>query len=320
MNWRELKENGHTVLAGAVSGGLDSCTVTHWLTTKGFDVRCYTVDLAQPDEESLDAIAQRMEACGATAAELVDGREALAEAGLKVLQSQARYEGGYWNTTGIARPDHGAGHPAPDRRRRDRRAVPRRDRPGQRPGALSAGRQHAVARPGRLRALARPGVRRRVPGPRADGGVLRRQRPADQAAERGHLLDRRQLPRPDPRGGRPGGRGQAAGVRRAGHGRLAVGRAVDGRGGVHTLGAGRPGGPGRARDGPVQDLRGGEPRRRRARRRNRLPRGREPVRRRQVAGHLRGARHGAAGGAPTSTCCSSCSTAGPGSSSTSYRP
>ena len=104
MNWRELKENGHTVLAGAVSGGLDSCTVTHWLTTKGFDVRCYTVDLAQPDEESLDAIAQRMEACGASSAELVDGREALAEAGLKVLQSQARYEGGYWNTTGIARP------------------------------------------------------------------------------------------------------------------------------------------------------------------------------------------------------------------------
>ena len=50
MNWRDLKENGHTVLAGAVSGGLDSCTVTHWLTAKGFDVRCYTVDLAQPDE------------------------------------------------------------------------------------------------------------------------------------------------------------------------------------------------------------------------------------------------------------------------------
>jgi argininosuccinate synthase len=104
VNWRELKESGHTVLAGAVSGGLDSCTVTHWLTAKGFDVRCYTVDLAQPDEESLDAIAQRMEACGASSAELVDGREALAEAGLKVLQSQARYEGGYWNTTGIARP------------------------------------------------------------------------------------------------------------------------------------------------------------------------------------------------------------------------
>jgi len=28
----------------------------------------------------------------------------LAKAGLKVIQAQARYEGGYWNTTGIARP------------------------------------------------------------------------------------------------------------------------------------------------------------------------------------------------------------------------
>src|SRR5262249_26509715 len=30
-------------------------------------------------------------------------REALAEAGLKVIQAQALYEGRYWNTTGIAR-------------------------------------------------------------------------------------------------------------------------------------------------------------------------------------------------------------------------
>jgi argininosuccinate synthase len=34
----------------------------------------------------------------------VPGLDALAKAGLKVLQAQARYEGGYWNTTGIARP------------------------------------------------------------------------------------------------------------------------------------------------------------------------------------------------------------------------
>jgi argininosuccinate synthase len=42
--------------------------------------------------------------CGASEAVIVPGREALAKAGLKVIQSQARYEGGYWNTTGIARP------------------------------------------------------------------------------------------------------------------------------------------------------------------------------------------------------------------------
>jgi argininosuccinate synthase len=104
VNWRELKDNGQTVLGGAVSGGLDSCTAAHWLSSKGFDVRGYTVDLGQPDEKSLEPVKRRMVACGATVSEIVDGREALAAVGLQVIQSQARYEGGYWNTTGIARP------------------------------------------------------------------------------------------------------------------------------------------------------------------------------------------------------------------------
>ena len=104
MNWRELQDRGVKVLGGAVSGGLDSCTATHWLHSKGFSVHCFTVDLGQPDEESLDGVKSRMLACGAEAATVLPGQEALAEAGLKVIQAQARYEGGYWNTTGIARP------------------------------------------------------------------------------------------------------------------------------------------------------------------------------------------------------------------------
>ena len=104
MNWKELREKSVTVVGGAVSGGLDSCTVTHWLQDKGFEVQAFTVDLGQPDEENLSAIADRMIGCGASGAAIVPGRAALAEAGLKVIQSQARYEGGYWNTTGIARP------------------------------------------------------------------------------------------------------------------------------------------------------------------------------------------------------------------------
>ena len=104
MNWRELKDGHITHIAGAVSGGLDSCTVTHWLKSKGFSVHCYTVDLGQPDEESLDAVKFRMLGSGAESAHIIPGQDALAEAGLKVIQSQARYEGGYWNTTGIARP------------------------------------------------------------------------------------------------------------------------------------------------------------------------------------------------------------------------
>ncbi|MCH7787418.1 MAG: argininosuccinate synthase [Chloroflexi bacterium] len=104
MNWRELKDKNIEIVAGAVSGGLDSCTVTHWLSSKGFSVHCFTVDLGQPDEENLDAVKDRMIACGAKEASIVPGQEALAQAGLKVIQAQARYEGGYWNTTGIARP------------------------------------------------------------------------------------------------------------------------------------------------------------------------------------------------------------------------
>jgi argininosuccinate synthase len=88
---------------GLVSGGLDSCTITHWLRSRGAEPHCFTVDLGQPDEPDLDAVRQRMLACGAVSAHILEGKAPLAEAGLKVIQAQARYEGGYWNTTAIAR-------------------------------------------------------------------------------------------------------------------------------------------------------------------------------------------------------------------------
>ncbi len=90
-------------IGGAISGGLDSCTVTAWLREKGARPHCFVVDLGQPDETSLDDVPRRMLACGALEAAVVPGQEALARAGLRVIQAQARYEGGYWNTTGIAR-------------------------------------------------------------------------------------------------------------------------------------------------------------------------------------------------------------------------
>ena len=103
MNWKEVKSKSLKI-AGAVSGGLDSCTVTHWLSEKGFEIHTYTVDLGQPDEENLDIVKSRMLDCGAKSAHIISGKKELAEAGLKMIQSQAKYEGGYWNTTGIARP------------------------------------------------------------------------------------------------------------------------------------------------------------------------------------------------------------------------
>ena len=100
MNIQDLQ--GKTVGA-AVSGGLDSCTITKWLVDNGVNVICLTADLGQPDERNVDEIRDRMLACGAKEAVLVDAKDALAEAGIRLIQCQAMYEGGYWNTTGIAR-------------------------------------------------------------------------------------------------------------------------------------------------------------------------------------------------------------------------
>ncbi|MEM7538905.1 MAG: argininosuccinate synthase [Chloroflexota bacterium] len=100
MNIENIR--GKTVGA-AVSGGLDSCTITRWLADNGVNVVCYTADLGQPDEVDIDDIRTRMLASGAKDAIMVDAREDMALAGIHVIQAQAMYEGRYWNTTGIAR-------------------------------------------------------------------------------------------------------------------------------------------------------------------------------------------------------------------------
>ncbi len=93
---------GQTV-AFAASGGLDSCTVTQWLTENGVTVVCFTADIAQPDEPNFDEIETRMRACGAADYVAIPLHDTIAESGIEVIQFQARYEGAYWNTTGIGR-------------------------------------------------------------------------------------------------------------------------------------------------------------------------------------------------------------------------
>jgi argininosuccinate synthase len=100
MKATDLK--GKTV-AFAGSGGLDSCTITRWLTDLGVRVVCFTADLGQPDEDDTEAIRQRMLMSGAEDFVLLPVQEAIAEIGLQVIHAQACYEGRYWNTTGIAR-------------------------------------------------------------------------------------------------------------------------------------------------------------------------------------------------------------------------
>ncbi len=100
MQLADLK--GKTI-AFLASGGLDSCTITRWLTDHGVTVVAVTADLAQPDEVNFDAVRERMLASGAVEYVAVDLRGAVAEAGLEAVQAQACYEGRYWNTTGIGR-------------------------------------------------------------------------------------------------------------------------------------------------------------------------------------------------------------------------
>jgi argininosuccinate synthase len=90
-------------VAFAASGGLDSCTITRWLTDNGVRVVCFTADIAQPDETDFGAIEKRMRACGAADYIAVPLHNMIAESGVEVIQFQAKYEGAYWNTTGIGR-------------------------------------------------------------------------------------------------------------------------------------------------------------------------------------------------------------------------
>jgi argininosuccinate synthase len=99
MLLRELR--GHK-LGICVSGGLDSRTVTRRLLEAGCDVACFTADLGQPDETDIEDVGRRMEATGAPCT-IVDLKAEMAEACFSTITAQATYDGGYWNTTGLAR-------------------------------------------------------------------------------------------------------------------------------------------------------------------------------------------------------------------------
>ena len=85
-----------------VSGGLDSKTVTKKLVDSGVKTIGFSADVGQPDEEDIAAVVRKMEPCGAETV-LVDLKEDMARACLAMIRAQARYDGGYWNSTGIAR-------------------------------------------------------------------------------------------------------------------------------------------------------------------------------------------------------------------------
>jgi len=90
-------------LGVCVSGGLDSKTVCKRLLMEGgIDVVGFSADLGQPDESDIQNVKKRMATCGVDTV-IVDLKDAMAEGCLDMIQCQAKYDGGYWNTTGIGR-------------------------------------------------------------------------------------------------------------------------------------------------------------------------------------------------------------------------
>lgn len=85
-----------------VSGGLDSKAVAKRLLDAGVSCVAFTADLDQPDEENISDVVDRMAATGVET-HVVDLKQKMAEACFLMVRAQASYDGGYWNTTGIAR-------------------------------------------------------------------------------------------------------------------------------------------------------------------------------------------------------------------------
>jgi argininosuccinate synthase len=94
-------------LAIAFSGGLDTRCAVAWMARRGVHVHAYTADLGQPDEDDVREVPKEALRHGATAARLVDCREALATEGLVALQCGAFHLGvggkKYFNTTPLGR-------------------------------------------------------------------------------------------------------------------------------------------------------------------------------------------------------------------------
>jgi len=85
-----------------VSGGLDSKTVSKRLVEAGVDVLAFSADLGQPDESDIQNVQRRMATCGVDTV-IIDLKAEMAEGCFAIIEAQAKYDGGYWNTTGIGR-------------------------------------------------------------------------------------------------------------------------------------------------------------------------------------------------------------------------
>eukprot|EP01061_Rhynchopus_euleeides_P003179 TRINITY_DN1245_c0_g1_i1.p1 TRINITY_DN1245_c0_g1~~TRINITY_DN1245_c0_g1_i1.p1 ORF type:complete len:423 (+),score=200.93 TRINITY_DN1245_c0_g1_i1:55-1323(+) len=91
------------VVGACVSGGLDSKSIGHKLVASGVNVVCFTADLGQPDEENIEDVITKMAPTGVKETVIVDLKNEMAEGCFEAIMAQAKYDGGYWQSTGIGR-------------------------------------------------------------------------------------------------------------------------------------------------------------------------------------------------------------------------
>ncbi len=99
MKLEDLK--GKTV-GVCVSGGLDSKTICCVLLDAGVKVKAFSANVGQPDEKDINDIKKRMAPTGVDTT-IVDVTKEMADICFETVKCQAMYDGGYWNSTGIAR-------------------------------------------------------------------------------------------------------------------------------------------------------------------------------------------------------------------------
>jgi argininosuccinate synthase len=98
----KLKDLNGKKLGVCVSGGLDSKTITRRLVDEGCDVVCFCADLGQPDEKDIRDVIKKMAPSGGKTY-IVNLKDEMAKGCLETVRAQAVYDGGYWNSTGLAR-------------------------------------------------------------------------------------------------------------------------------------------------------------------------------------------------------------------------
>jgi argininosuccinate synthase len=98
----DIQKEAGALVGCCVSGGLDSKTVSKRLTDAGIKVLAFSADLGQPDEDDIQNVQKRMATCNVDTI-IVDCKTDMAIGCFDAIQAQAKYDGGYWNTTGIGR-------------------------------------------------------------------------------------------------------------------------------------------------------------------------------------------------------------------------